>query len=287
MKGLAVLLTVHNRKEKTLRALSGVFSQNGLDAKLRVKVFVVDDGSTDGTSAAIESQFPQVTLIQGTGNLYWNTGMHLSMRHAMAESFDYFLWLNDDVELFQTAFERLIITSEELNDQSIIAGSVIDPDSQQLTYGGVSRLDRGRLLKFTLIEPGEIPVRVETMNGNCVLIPKLVASQVGNLDSSFTHRIGDFDYGLRAKKMGVETFIAPGYYGYCPLNPFRERWKNTNLPFATRWKYLVSLHGLPPKEWAIFAKRYAGFFWWIFWLSPYVRMILSSLLHGSKRGDKI
>ena len=213
--------------------------------------------------------------------------MHLAFDHAMNVGFDYYLWLNDDVELFPNALTKLIAMSSQMKDRSIIVGSVQDLENKQLTYGGVSRLDPGRPLKFTLIQPTHTPLRVETMNGNCVLIPEQVASTVGNLDTSFTHRMGDFDYGLQAMKKGIETFIAPGFYGYCQLNPLRERWKDLELPFAVRWKHLVSPHGLQPREWAIFAKRYAGPLWPLFWLSPYLHMILSSVFHRPLRNGKV
>lgn len=40
----------------------------------------------------------------------------------------------------------------------------------------------------------------EYFNGNIVLIPQAVYSVVGMNNPSYSHSIGDFDYGLRAKK---------------------------------------------------------------------------------------
>lgn len=48
MKSIAVLLTVFNRKEKTLHALQNLFAQQ-LPEGVALEKYVVDDGCTHGT----------------------------------------------------------------------------------------------------------------------------------------------------------------------------------------------------------------------------------------------
>jgi len=264
---LAILITCYNRKAKTLDALRNLFEQQGLPAGVEIKVYLVDDGSSDGTSAAVAKHYPMVELLYGTGSLYWNGGMRLAFSEALKEDYDFYLWLNDDTDLFPAALAQLFETSNRLDDKAIIVASTQDPHTGQLTYGGVKRLYRWRPLKFTVVAPEENPIPVETMNGNCVLIPQAVAQKVGNLDPAFTHGMGDFDYGLRARKLGVDVYVAPGYYGHCQRNPLEIQ----KLSLGERWRKIHSPHGLPPREWAVFAKRYAGHFWFVFWISPYLR----------------
>jgi len=284
MTNIAVLLTIHNRKEMTLCSLEKIHSQKGSISGENISIFVVDDGSTDGSCLAIKEFFPTVNLIQGSGNLYWNGGMRLAFGTAMEHNFDFYLWLNDDALLFPDAIKKLLNTSVQTGNKSIIVGSLQDPLSGQLTYGGLTRMHRMRKLNFSLVEPSDVSIEVETMHGNCVLIPKVVACTVGNLDPAFAHGLGDYDYGLRARKLGYEIILAPAYFGNCQKNPLRDIWNDKSLPFSIRWKNLVSIQGLPPREWALFAKRYAGIFWWIYWLSPYFRTFYSSLF---KKPEKI
>jgi GT2 family glycosyltransferase len=268
---LAVLLTVQDRKEKTLNALTKIFTQEGLDPKVEISVIIVDDGSVDGTTQAVHSRFPSVTILQGTGNLYWNRGMHLAFEYALKIGFDYYLWLNDDVELYPQAIQQLLQTSERLGGRSIIVGSLQDPQDKSLTYGGVRRVYRYKLLKFSLVLPKDEPVAAETMNGNCVLIPKNVTSAVGNLDPIFSHGLGDYDYGLRARKLGIPIFIIPEYVGTCA----RKKEQTINgASFVERWDHIRSPLGLPYHEWKAFAQRYGGLFWFFYWLSPYLKVIM-------------
>ena len=75
MKVIA-LATCHNRREKTLRALASLREQVLPDGTA-LQVCLVDDGSTDGTGAAVAEQFPEVKLLQGDGQLFWAGGMRL------------------------------------------------------------------------------------------------------------------------------------------------------------------------------------------------------------------
>ena len=81
-KTIAVLLTCHNRKDKTLLCLKALYDQEGLNSDYLIEVFLVDDASTDGTAAAIKDKFPLVNIIQGNGYLFWNQGMRLAWKTA-------------------------------------------------------------------------------------------------------------------------------------------------------------------------------------------------------------
>jgi GT2 family glycosyltransferase len=71
---IAVLLTCYNRKQKTLGCLRSLLGQpQGFNSRLTV--YLLDDASTDGTANAIAEEFPQVRLLEGDGNYYWNGGM--------------------------------------------------------------------------------------------------------------------------------------------------------------------------------------------------------------------
>jgi len=92
---IGVVITCHNRKEKTIASLKKLINQDDIDT-LDVKIYLVDDGSTDGTSEAIKNNFPQVNIIKGDGTLFWNGGMRGAFSKAMENGHDYYLWLNDD-----------------------------------------------------------------------------------------------------------------------------------------------------------------------------------------------
>jgi GT2 family glycosyltransferase len=83
---LAVLMTCFNRKEMTLEALRSLFSQKQVE-DLNVTVYLVDDGSRDGTSQAVAERFPRVSILQGDGSLFWNGGMRKAFAEALTANF--------------------------------------------------------------------------------------------------------------------------------------------------------------------------------------------------------
>lgn len=274
---IAVIMTCHNRREKTLASLETLFNQI-LNLKVSIQVFLVDDGSTDGTAEAVYSAYPQVKILHGDGNLFWNRGMHLAFSQALSYGCDYYIWLNDDTLLEPTALTCLLNTYQQLTKlgkpNSIVVGSLCDPVTRITTYGGRWRPSRRDY--FELIEPSEEPKEAETMNGNCVLVPRVVAEAVGSIDNVFTHHMGDFDYGLRARKLGCSVWVAPGYAGVCSRN-FPEAmgiWTERELSIYERLRRLFHPKGLPPKEWEVFASRHMGYFWLIYWLRPYASLLL-------------
>jgi GT2 family glycosyltransferase len=278
---IAVIMACYNRVSKTLESINALYSQVIGVNNIEVSIFLVDDGSTDGTSELIRSAYKNCKIYQGNGSLFWNGATRLAFGEAIKLDYDFYLWLNDDTIINNNSLCSLIETYVSLkktdNDKIILVGSTYDVHSKFTTYGGVRRYSRWRPLKFTLINPEEKPIQCDTMNGNCVLIPREVVTAVGNLDSSFTHGMGDFDYGLRAAKAGCSIWIAPGYIGKCSRNSDKGTWKDKTLTVRERWKKVRQPKGLPPHEWKLFARRYAGPLWVFYWGSPYIKLFLSIL----------
>jgi len=138
-------MTCHNRKLKTLVTLESLFNKT-LTSEIALSVYLVEDGSTDGTSEGLQEKYPQVKLFSGDGNLFWNGGMRIAFSEAMKDEPDYYLWLNDDTVLAPEALNTLLTTSRQLFEQrekkAIVGGSTCDPETGQTTYGGVVRNNR-------------------------------------------------------------------------------------------------------------------------------------------------
>ena len=270
----------YNRRDKTIACLSSLLS-NRLPENYTLTVYLVDDGSTDGSSAAVTATYPHVNLIIGDGSLYWNGGMRKAWAAAAIGDFDYYLWLNDDTLLYSNTLACLIKTAtnaEKNGSFVIVVGSTIDPITGLMSYGGRRLVSRFRPLDYRKISPSDSPQQCDTMNGNCVLISRVVLNKVGNLDVHFTHSMGDMDYGLRARKEGVSIWIAPGYSGICEQNSGAGSWSDNSVSLLRRWRILIGPKGLPPLEWLIFTFRHCGMVWILYWIKPYINLWLGAAL---------
>jgi len=249
---IAILMTCFNRKDKTIACLNSIFQQLFTDS-IFIDVFVVDDDSHDGTVLEIKKKYPNVRIIEGNGNLYWNGGMNRAWTEAAKFNYDFFLWVNDDVILLKHAIQNLINTYKQKaseNNKVIVVGSTCDFNTLEVTYGGYCDNKYSKLVDLS-----DIPTECSTMNGNIVLIPMDVFKMIGYLDSKYKHSSGDMDYGLRAKNNNISLWVAPKFQGYCKKNGLAN-WSNPKIPLLQRYKHLNSPKGQPFCEVIYFSKTH-------------------------------
>ena len=279
MLRIAALITCHNRRKKTLACLESLF-YGELPANVTVQVYLVDDGSTDGTGEAVKSKFPSVTVIQGDGHLYWGGGMSLAWSEAMKEEYDFYLWLNDDTTLIPNAIATLLATYREVKkrDEScgILVGSTFDPETKKITYGGYKDVNG-----VSIVIPTDHPQPCIGMNGNIVLIEKAVVDAIGNLSPEFQHTSDDYDYGLRARRRGFSLWVAPGYQGYCKKNSCAT-WCDPSKPLIVRWKALHGPKGQPPCEKVVYARRHLSY-WPLVLMKLYLKALFPRQWESLKR----
>jgi len=246
---IAVIITCHNRKNKSLKCLKALFSQLGVNSNFYLDVFLTDDGSTDGTSESIELEFPNVNILKGDGNLFWNRGMILAWDAALKKAdYDYFLLLNDDTFLLDGAVLNLL--SYNSNDAIICGSSKSEFGNNILNYGGYKGIE--------LVYPNNGFQKCDYACGNILLIPKSVVNKIGILDNKFHHALGDYDYTLRAKKSKIDVLVAPGFCGICELHDSLPLWKSGKNIFIRISSLYSPISGCSPNEFFIFDLRHNG-----------------------------
>nr|WP_290427015.1 glycosyltransferase family 2 protein [Algoriphagus limi] len=243
------MLTCFNRKEKTKVCLENLFAQE-LPENTKLSVFVCDDGSTDGTEEMLATAFPQVHVVKGNGKLFWGGGMRKAWNLAIEkQKNDFFLWLNDDTFLYEKALEDLFEDFTKLEKPGIISAACKRPGKDEISYGGLS--NDGYIL------PNGSPQEVTYINGNLVLIPAIVVDEIGMISKSYTHYLGDYDYGLRAQKAGFSCYTTSTFLAECEINAI-PYWGDPNQPLATRWKMAHDVKGLAIQEYIAFKKYHHG-----------------------------
>ncbi len=262
---VAVLVACYNRREKTVTAL-----QSLIDAKpgnWDLRVYLSDDGSTDGTAEAVGAMPISVKVIQGPGNWYWARSMYQA-EIAIDEEHDAILWLNDDVELSVDALEAFDQLHNK-NPLSILVGQFCDPQTGEITYGGMRRLGH-HPFRYETVLAQHSPQVVDTMHGNLVFIPRTISMVVGTIDGDYSHAYGDIDFGLRARYDGFEILATPGFAGTCPQNPAIR-----HASIRERLKAMHSPKGTPTSSQIRFLKRHGDVSWPIYFVAPYVRALLT------------
>ena len=291
---VCALLTCFNRREQTIACLRALAASTGLEG-VAVHAVLVDDGCTDGTAHAVAADFPWVRVVRvdpTEGALFWCRGMHRAFAVALEAGYDHYLWLNDDTLLAPDALARLLASARQLRPRVgtpvIVVGSTLDAATGAVTYGGERRPSRWRPLRIERLQPLAVAQRCESMNGNIVLIAAEVARRVGNIDAVFEHSMGDTDYALRARRCGVQVWLAAGTHGTCSDNCPAGTWCDPSQPLRARWRDMMTRKGLPWRSWLVLTRRHAGPLWPIHFASPYVKVLAQGLLrstfHSLRRG---
>ena len=220
LKRIAVVTPVHNRREITLqclRSLSRIDSE-GLD----VSVYIVDDGSTDGTAEAIASEFHGVNIVSGDGNLWFTEGTNVGVREAMKTSPDYVLMMNDD-QVFDPGFLQSMVRTAEAFPRSVVGALLLLWDTphrifQVDPHWNASWGGWRHWYHQTVWTIPEEPWEVGLIVGNCVLVPAAAIKEHGLMRSDRYPNFGDAEYTPRLKRHGWRLMIDPGARVFCQPN---------------------------------------------------------------------
>jgi len=194
-----IIIPVHNRKQITLSCLENLKKNGDLD---RYHTVIIDDGSTDGTTEAINKKYPNVTILPGDGNLWWTGAMALGMQYADEQGAEYFIWLNDDCLPDCDTLPKLIDYLK--NNPNAIAAPTCYAQEDNLL---VKKYNGARNRKGCAADFGEV-IEVDSMSGWCVVISAAVVRRIGVPDAKkFPHYCGDNMYILKAIRSGFKAYL--------------------------------------------------------------------------------
>ena len=123
MKSIAIILTVYNRCVVTCNGLESLYKAiYKFNNNYCFDIYMTNDGCTDETPQIIQNKFPEIKIINHPGGLFWSRGMNLAWKEALKHnSYDYFIWFNDDAILQENALSILINSINELNNEASLS----------------------------------------------------------------------------------------------------------------------------------------------------------------------
>ena len=101
-KQLTISLVSYNTRALLRRALASIYQ---FTQGLSFEVIVVDNASTDGSTAMVETDFPRVKLIKNKNNRWYTGANNQALKVAQGK---YFLILNSDIFLKNNSFKIMV-----------------------------------------------------------------------------------------------------------------------------------------------------------------------------------
>jgi GT2 family glycosyltransferase len=217
---LSIITISTNQRPLVQACLEAIFQH---PTQARFEMIVVDNASTDGTSAILQSQFPEVQIVRNQQRLGYAANNNQGMRHAMGR---YFVILNPDVKVLPGAIDGLVRFMDDHARVGLAGPKLLNTDkSLQYSCRRFSRpmhlLVRGLHLDHMVrnaqfvreavyMDWDHDSVRdVDYITGACMVVRRAMLAEVGGLDEGFLLYFEDQDWCYRAWQFGWRVTYVP------------------------------------------------------------------------------
>jgi GT2 family glycosyltransferase len=183
-------------------------------------ILVVDNGSIDGTAAAVRSRWSAARVIETGGNLGFARANNVGIRQSTGELI---LLLNPDTKIPAGAIDRLVASLDARSDAAIAGPRLVDGQGRaELSFGRMispfAELRQKRLVRGN-DRGGAIAARVDAMtrvardvdwvSGACLLVRRTDAEAVGLMDERYFMYTEDVDFCAAIRARGRAVLFVP------------------------------------------------------------------------------
>lgn len=200
-----------NLKDDTLACVGSLFAAGAAAGQ----VIVVDNGSSDGSVAALQERFgSSLQLIQSSQNLGFAGGNNLGIQCALDQGANWILLLNNDTSVAPTFLIEMENAVERDEGLGIIGPVILYHDFPERIWYFGDRLIPGLLATNSLyrghIYHGQFPslVPVDFVNGCGMLVKSEVFKRIGFFDTAYFMYGEEIDLCWRARTAGFRLAVA-------------------------------------------------------------------------------
>ncbi len=215
---LSVVVVSRNTREMTLRCLRALGGAlNGVTAE----IFVVDNGSSDGSGGAIAREFPATRLLRNECNRGFGAANNQALRLARGE---FVLLLNSDAFPKESAISRLLEYAR-LHPRGAVFGPRLLNEDGSLQPSCFRFPSPSRAIWEHLLLTAALPDHpvfgdyrgwahdgereVDFVSGACWLVRRAAMEEVGTFDENFFLYAEETDWAKRFSQANWKTRFVP------------------------------------------------------------------------------
>ncbi len=210
MKTLSIIILSYNVKQLILDCIKSIPRHSDWE------IIVVDNGSKDGSVAAIRSQFPNVEIIENKENLGFAAGNNVALKQTTTP---YVLLLNPDTLVFPKTIETVLEFVQRNPGVGAATCRVELPDGS-LDYSchrGFPNpinslwhfLGFRSASSYSSTKVPNYEHQIEALTGAFALIRKSAGTQVGWLDEDYYWNGEDLDFCYKLHTFGWKVMFIP------------------------------------------------------------------------------
>jgi GT2 family glycosyltransferase len=245
---LSIVLVCWNNKDYLDPCLQSLY-ETGL--KNTFDVIVVDNGSTDGSQQMLAEKYPQVKIIQNSGNVGLGKASNQGIEATTGR---YVLLLNNDTIVNGPSFDAMIDFLDKNPKVGAVGGKLLNPDGTiQSCYNYFSTLPEeffvatrlGHLIRRgypAIIEVDEVK-SVDWLGSACLMLRRSALDEVGVLDEGYFIYGDEADLQYRLKKAGWEIYILPHAYTIHYGGRSMTRWPRRKMVYRGKLLFYQKHYG--------------------------------------------
>ena len=232
---------------KTLETLFG--ETKDIDFKL----YVLDNGSSDGTPEYIEKNYPDVTVIRSGKNVGFGAGHNIIINQVESK---YHAVINPDIVLTQNAVKKMADYMDGNPEIGLLSPRICFPDGRDqilgkrnphLKYLVASRLrgdEPSKLLKEYAMLDCDLskPTEIENATGCFMFIRTDVLKSIGGFDDGFFMYFEDADLARRINEVSKCVYYPDAVVNHVWGRDSKRNFKlmlvhiNSMLRYFRKWK---------------------------------------------------
>jgi GT2 family glycosyltransferase len=208
---VAVVVLNWNGREDTLACLRSLERASG-----ELVPIVVDNGSTDGSVAAVREAFPAVEIVETGANLGFAGGNNAGIARALELGAAHVIVVNNDVEVDPGFATALVAEAGRRPDAGALCSMILYAEPRDTIWFAGASFDpragyNGRQRGYGKRDDGAFDAVTATDRacGAAMLVPRAVLEQVGLFDPAFFLYSEDTEWSLRAREAGFNLYVVP------------------------------------------------------------------------------
>lgn len=202
-------IVTYNNISTIAKTLETIFTQT---KDIDFKLYIVDNGSSDGTPEFIEKNYPQVSVIRSEKNVGFGAGHNIVINSVDSS---YHAIINPDIVLKENVIKKMVDYMEENTDIGLLSPRICFPDGRdqilgkrnpRIKYLVASRLrgdEPGKLLREYAMLDCDLskPVQIENATGCFMLLRTDVLKKIGGFDDGYFMYFEDADLARRVNEV--------------------------------------------------------------------------------------
>ena len=180
-------------------------------------IYIVDNGSCDGTQEYIRNNYPEAIFIQNESNQGFGKANNLGFRYALDNGYDYAYLLNQDAWIFPDTIEKLVSAHKKHPEYGILSPMQCQANMHYMDNNFVLnvcyKICRNQLINDLFFNERRSIYEVPNVMAAHWLISRECIIKVGGFSPTFPHYGEDDNYCDRTRYFNYKIGIVPKSLG--------------------------------------------------------------------------